>query len=67
MALIVYLDGTQIGEAQIFSNGSSTHRTLPTLLLNIQLSAGQHTLELRQFGSGVTSDGNDFFSAMILY
>jgi hypothetical protein len=63
----VMLDGTQVGTAQLFSNAASTHRTLPTLLLNLQLGQGSHTLQLTASGSNVTSDYNDLFSAMILY
>jgi hypothetical protein len=63
----VLLDGTQVGAAQLCSNGASTHRTLPTLLVNLQLTDGLHTLQLTQSGANVTSDSNDPFSAMLLY
>jgi len=42
----VQLDGTQIGTAQIFSNGSNTHRAFATLFLGVNLTFGQHVLTL---------------------
>jgi hypothetical protein len=67
LQLNVILDGTQIGTAQLFSNASSTHRTLPTLFIGFTLTSGQHTLMLSLAGSGVTSDGNDLFNASLIY
>jgi hypothetical protein len=63
----VLLDGAQVGAVQLFSNASSTHRTLPTLLINIKLTSGSHNLQLTQSGANVTSDYNDLFTASILY
>jgi hypothetical protein len=55
------------GAAQLFSNAASTHRTLPTLLINLQLGQGSHTVQMTASGSNVTSDYNDLFAATILY
>jgi hypothetical protein len=63
----VLLDGAQCGVVQLFSNGASTHRALPTLVVNLQLTQGTHTLQLAAAGANVTSDYNDLFAAMILY
>ena len=65
--LTVALDGAPIATGQLWSNGASTHRALPTLFINLILTYGQHVLSLSQGGSGVTSDVNDFFNASILY
>lgn len=67
LQLNVSLDGNQIATGQLWSNGPTTHRALPTLFINIQLPDGQHALVLSLGGSGVTSDVNDFFNASILY
>jgi hypothetical protein len=67
LQLFVSLDGTQIAPGQIFSNGQSTHRALPTLFIGFNLTFGQHTLTLTLGGTGVTSDLNDFFNASLLY
>ncbi|HYN14464.1 MAG TPA: hypothetical protein VES66_01575 [Terriglobales bacterium] len=67
MQMNVYLDGALVATAQMFSNGSSTHRVLPTMFISLPLSFGPHTLQLALSGSSVTSDLNDFFSAAILY
>jgi hypothetical protein len=67
LQLNVALDGTPIATGQMWSNAASTHRAFPTLLININLTYGQHVLELSLAGQGATSDFNDFFSASILY
>jgi hypothetical protein len=67
LQLYVTLDGTQIATGQLFSNGPSTHRALPTLFIDVPLTYGQHTLTLTLGGANVTSDQNDFFNASILY
>jgi len=67
LQLFVSLDGNQIATGQIFSNGQSTHRALPTLFIGFNLTFGQHTLTLTLGGNGVTSDLNDFFNASLLY
>jgi hypothetical protein len=67
LQLFVALDGTQIATGQIFSNGPSTHRVLPTLFIGLPLTFGQHTLTLTLGGASVTSDFNDFFNASLIY
>lgn len=67
LELFVSLDGTQIAAGQVFSNGASTHRVLPTLFIGFNLTFGQHTLTLTLGGNGVTSDLNDPFNASLLY
>ncbi len=63
----VYLDGTQIGVAQIFSNGPSTHRVLPTLFIGLPpLGSGQHTITLAA-PSPATTDLNDTFAASLIF
>jgi hypothetical protein len=66
LQLKVALDGTQLATGQIFSNGPSTHRALPTLFIGFSLTAGRHTLSLSG-GANVIADQNDFFNASLLY
>lgn len=62
----VQLDGTQIGTAQIFSNGSTTHRAFSTLFVGVNLTFGQHVLTLTP-GTDVVSDLNDTFAACLIF
>jgi hypothetical protein len=64
LTLAVYIDNVQVGSAQIFSNGTSTHRALPALFSNLNLSSGAHVLTL---STDAIADGNDTFYAAILY
>jgi hypothetical protein len=61
------LDGQKIGAAQIFSNGSSTHRAVVPAYIPIQLGPGQHKLNLYLNTGETVSDGNDFYTAVIHY
>jgi hypothetical protein len=61
------LDGQRIGAAQIFSNGSTTHRGVVPAYLPIQLSQGQHKLYLYLNTGETVSDGNDFYTAVLHY
>jgi hypothetical protein len=67
LQLSVTLDGTPIASGQLWSNGASTHRALPTLFISFNLTAGQHVVALTLAGNGVTSDLNDFFNASLIY
>jgi hypothetical protein len=63
----VTLDGTQIGTAKTWSNGSNTVRVLPTLFIGLPaLGSGQHTLVLTP---QVVEDWSDvgFFSASLIF
>lgn len=61
----IQLDGQPVGAAQIFSNGSATHRAVVPAYIPIQLSEGQHTLSLSGNSSATVSDFNDFYTAVI--
>jgi hypothetical protein len=63
----IELDGQAVGAAQIFSNGSTTHRAVVPAYIPIQLSEGQHTLSLSSNNSATVSDYNDFYTAVIHY
>jgi hypothetical protein len=68
MQLNVIFDAQQVGTGQLFSNGNSTHRALPTVFANIKVSYGKvHTLELTGSGTSVVSDINDPFYAALLF
>jgi hypothetical protein len=62
----VQLDGTQIGMAQIFSNGAATHRAFPTLFIDVNLTDGQNVLTPTA-GANVVSDANDSFAACLIF
>jgi hypothetical protein len=65
---VVYLDDTVIGTATLFSNGNETHRALPTLFIDVDLSnGGSHTCSIMATGGQVTTDSNDPFTVQILY
>lgn len=63
----VELDGLEIGTAQIFSNGASTHRVVVPAYIAIQLGEGEHTLTLFANTVSTTSDTNDAYTAVIHY
>jgi hypothetical protein len=67
MEMMVYIDDTQVGATQLWSNSSQSHRNLPTLFANVNLTYGEHTLSLVAVGNGVTSDINDNFRAFLIY
>ncbi len=66
LGIVIALDGNVIGEAQIFSNGNTTHRAVVPAYVPVQLSEGQHTLTLSAANNTV-SDYNDLFTAVLHY
>jgi hypothetical protein len=66
LQMAVTLDGQQIGRAQIWSNGVSTHRAMPALFIGASLTYGEHTLTLTP-GKNVISDLNDTFNVSLIY
>ena len=68
IGIAIQLDGQAIGQAQIFSNGGSTHRAVVPAYIPVKLAYGQHKLTLSALPSGgTTSDLNDFFTAVLHY
>ena len=63
----IKLDGNAIGSAQIWSNGTATHRAVVPAYIPIQLTQGQHTLSLFTNTPGTVSDLNDLYTAVINY
>ena len=63
----IELDGQSVGNGQVFSNGSGTHRTVVPAYIAVQLSEGPHTLTLSPGTSTTVSDYNDSFTAVIHY
>ncbi len=59
------LDGQRLGAAQIYSNGTATHRAVVPAYLPVQLSQGQHTLYLYLNTGETVSDSNDFYTAVL--
>ena len=64
--IVVAVDGNELGEAQIFSNGNTTHRAVVPAYFQVQLSEGQHSLTLVA-GYNTVSDSNDLFTAVLHY
>jgi hypothetical protein len=68
IGIAVQLDGHNVGTAQIWSNGSSTHRAVVPAYIAAKLTQGQHKLTLLAApGSSTISDFNDWFTAVIHY
>jgi hypothetical protein len=67
IGIAINLDGTNVGAAQIFCNGPTTHRSVVPAYIAIQLSEGSHTLTLSANSPGTVSDFNDFYTAVIHY
>lgn len=67
IGISISLDGVDIGQASIFSNGSNTHRPVVPAYIPITLSQEQHTLTLSALDAETTSDYNDLYTAVIHY
>jgi hypothetical protein len=65
IGIAVTLDGQAVGKAQIFSNGTATHRAVVPAYIAVQLSQGTHKLVLSPNNSATVSDSNDFYTAVI--
>jgi hypothetical protein len=64
----VAIDGGAVGKAQLFSNGSTTHRAVVPAYVPLQLAFGQHSITLSALpGTSTVSDQNDFFTAVLHY
>lgn len=61
------LNGTVLGQAQIFSNGSTTHRAVVPAYFDLRFSDGPQSLTLTVANSNTTSDSNDFYNAVLHY
>ena len=59
------LDGVELGEAEIFSNGVSTHRAVVPQYLNANLKVGEHTLTLEASTTQTLSDINDTYRVVV--
>jgi hypothetical protein len=67
IGIAIALDGRSVGTAQLFSNGNATHRAVVPAYIPVQLSQGQHTLQLSAAPGTTVSDYNDFYTAVIHY
>ena len=68
IAIQIAVDGAVVGKAQIFSNTSSTHRTVVPVYIPVKLAQGSHTIQLSAVpGTTTVSDINDFFTAVLHY
>jgi hypothetical protein len=62
----IAIDGQPVGVAQVFSNGSSTHRAVVPAYIEVQLGEGAHVLNL-SVAANTISDNNDFYTAVLHY
>lgn len=67
IGIAILLDGQQIGTAQIFSNGNTTHRAVVPVFIPVDLAFGAHTLELTTTNGNTVSDVNDPYNAVLIY
>jgi len=67
IGIAIALDGQRVGAAQIFSNGTATHRAVVPAYIPIKLQQGQHTLDLSANSAVTVSDFNDFYTVVIHY
>src|SRR5258707_2966294 len=65
IGISISLDGVDVGPAQIYSNGNTTHRAVVPVYIPIELGPGQHTITLSPSDAATTSDSNDFYTAVI--
>ena len=65
LGIAIKLDGNAVGAAQIFSNATTTHRTVVPAYIPVKLSQGKHTLSLSPNSAATVSDSNDFYTAVI--
>jgi hypothetical protein len=67
IGISIDLDGKKVGMAQIFSNGTATHRAVVPVYIPISVGQGNHTLKLYQSTPQTVSDFNDVFCAVLHY
>lgn len=67
IGIAVNLDGQNVGQAKIFSNGPATHRAVVPAYIPIKLSQGPHTITLSAATGQTVSDFNDFYTVVIHY
>jgi hypothetical protein len=63
----VNLDGQNVGQAKLFSNGTATHRAVVPTYIPIKLTHGSHTITLSAATPQTVSDYNDFYTVVIHY
>jgi len=66
LGIQIAVDGQNVGTAQIFSNGASTHRAVVSSFVPLKLTYGPHSIALTAMAN-TTSDLNDLFTAVIHY
>ena len=64
--VIVFLDGTQLGDVPLFFNAASQHMTQPTQFFPVTLQPGDHKITLQPLTGTTIADVNDFFSLWVL-
>lgn len=62
----IAIDGSPVGNAQVFSNTPSTHRTVVPAYIPLKLTFGPHSITLGPF-PGTLSDLNDLYTAVLHY
>jgi hypothetical protein len=67
IGITLELDGVAIGTAQIFSNGTATHRAVVPSYIPVTLTYGKHTISVLPLNAATVNDVNDWFNVVLLY
>jgi hypothetical protein len=67
IGIAIDLDGTKVGVAQIYSNGTATHRAVVPAYIPTNLGQGSHKLTLSASTAQTVSDFNDYYVAVLHY
>ena len=67
IGIAVDLDGKNVGQAKVFSNGIATHRAVVPAYIPAKLTHGSHTITLSAGSTQTVSDYNDFYTVVIHY
>lgn len=66
IGLQVAVNGAAVGETHFFSNEEFTHRTVPTLMVPVELQAHRNTIDVQPATRVTVIDANDHFFLMLI-
>ncbi len=67
IGLVVSINGAQVGTATVYANATSSHMTLPTLFVTVNLPTQQGTIVITPATGSTVTDFNDTFVVNIEY
>lgn len=65
--LSLTIDGSPVAQTQLYLNETKSHQALPSVLVEIEISGGPHTLGISMTNGDMTTDHNDYFSAGVFF